>query len=83
MKQAGTSDNFNFNKFINDRKDFRNPSLYEHLVAMCDLDEFGTNFPPVSLFTKKCDFAYKCYKGKKITFSSGKGNSHAILNYMI
>ena len=33
------------NKHLQTRKDFRNPSIYEKLVSMCDLDEFGTNFP--------------------------------------
>ena len=29
-------------------KDFRNPSIYEKLIQFCDIDEFGTNYPPVS-----------------------------------
>ena len=33
------------NKHLQGRKDFRNPSIYEKLVAICNLDEFGTNFP--------------------------------------
>ena len=33
------------NKHLQGRKDFRNPSIYEKLVAVLDLDEFGTNFP--------------------------------------
>ena len=33
------------NKHLQGRKDFRNPSIYEKLVAALDLDEFGTNFP--------------------------------------
>ena len=33
------------NKHLQTRKDFRNPSIYEKLVTICDLDEFGTNFP--------------------------------------
>ena len=28
-------------------KDFRNPSIYEKLIQFCDIDEFGTNYPPV------------------------------------
>ncbi|XP_037073046.1 SAP30-binding protein-like [Pollicipes pollicipes] len=35
---------------MNDRlrshKDFRNPSIYEKLITFCDIDEFGTNYPP-------------------------------------
>lgn len=30
---------------IQNRKDFRNPSIYEKLVSFCKLDEFGTNYP--------------------------------------
>lgn len=38
--------NFNMNKAIQDRKDFRNPSIYEKLVQFCDINELGTNYPP-------------------------------------
>lgn len=31
---------------IERRKDFRNPSIYEKLIAYCDIDEFGSNYPP-------------------------------------
>ncbi|RWS30294.1 SAP30-binding protein-like isoform X1 [Leptotrombidium deliense] len=34
------------NAYIQRRKDFRNPSIYEKLIAYCDIDEFGTNYPP-------------------------------------
>ena len=30
---------------IQNRKDFRNPSIYEKLVSFCKLDEFGSNYP--------------------------------------
>ena len=30
---------------IQNRKDFRNPSIYEKLVSFCNLDEFGSNYP--------------------------------------
>lgn len=33
------------NLHLQGRKDFRNPSIYEKLVAALSLDEFGTNFP--------------------------------------
>ena len=33
------------NNHLQGRKDFRNPSIYEKLVAALNLDEFGTNFP--------------------------------------
>ena len=30
---------------IQDKKEFRNPSIYEKLIEYCDINEFGTNFP--------------------------------------
>lgn len=30
---------------LQQRKDLRNPSIYEKLVEFCNLDEFGTNYP--------------------------------------
>lgn len=34
------------NKMIQERKEFRNPSIYEKLIQYCDIDELGTNYPP-------------------------------------
>jgi hypothetical protein len=34
-----------FGESIQNRKDFRNPSIYEKLVSFCNLDEFGSNYP--------------------------------------
>lgn len=34
------------NKVIQQRKDFRNPSIYEKLIQFCSINEFGTNYPP-------------------------------------
>lgn len=34
------------NRVIQDRKEFRNPSIYEKLIQFCDIDELGTNYPP-------------------------------------
>lgn len=31
---------------IQKRKDFRNPSIYEKLIAFCGIDELATNYPP-------------------------------------
>ena len=35
------------NDTLRAHKDFRNPSIYEKLIQYCDIDEFGTNYPPV------------------------------------
>merc|ERR1719333_488970 len=37
---------YDYNKIIQTKKAFRNPSIYEKLILHCDIDEFGTNFPP-------------------------------------
>ncbi|XP_058792945.1 uncharacterized protein LOC131665218 [Phymastichus coffea] len=34
------------NKVIQNRKDFRNPSIYEKLIQFCNINELGTNYPP-------------------------------------
>lgn len=34
------------NKVIQQRKDFRNPSIYEKLIQFCSINELGTNYPP-------------------------------------
>lgn len=34
------------NKIIQERKEFRNPSIYEKLIQFCDINELGTNYPP-------------------------------------
>lgn len=34
------------NKVIQERKEFRNPSIYEKLIQFCDINELGTNYPP-------------------------------------
>lgn len=33
------------NRNVQERKDFRNPSIYDKLVQFCNLDEVGTNYP--------------------------------------
>lgn len=38
--------NLDMTRVIEERKDFRNPSIYEKLIQFCDIDEFGTNYPP-------------------------------------
>lgn len=34
------------NAVIQQRKDFRNPSIYEKLISFCGINELGTNYPP-------------------------------------
>ncbi|XP_057325770.1 SAP30-binding protein-like isoform X2 [Microplitis mediator] len=34
------------NQAIQQRKDFRNPSIYEKLIQFCSINELGTNYPP-------------------------------------
>lgn len=33
------------NLLIQQRKDIRNPSIYEKLIDYCKIDEYGSNFP--------------------------------------
>lgn len=40
------SGGLNMNKVIQQRKDFRNPSIYEKLIQYCKIDELGSNYPP-------------------------------------
>ena len=37
---------YDLNAVIQQRKGFRNPSIYEKLIQFCEIDEMGTNFPP-------------------------------------
>jgi hypothetical protein len=36
---------YDLNAVIQNKKNFRNPSIYEKLIQFCDIDEHGTNFP--------------------------------------
>ena len=40
------SSNMDMNQIIQQRKEFRNPSIYDKLIQFCDINEFGTNYPP-------------------------------------
>lgn len=40
------SSGLDMNYVIQQRKDFRNPSIYEKLIQFCSINEFGTNFSP-------------------------------------
>ncbi|KAK3602100.1 hypothetical protein CHS0354_030449 [Potamilus streckersoni] len=43
----------NLSASIQNRKDFRNPSIYEKLIEYCGIDEKGTNYPP-EIFDPHC-----------------------------
>lgn len=40
------NEGIDMNKIIQDRKNFRNPSIYEKLIQFCDINELDTNYPP-------------------------------------
>lgn len=40
------TDGLDMNKIIQDKKNFRNPSIYEKLIQFCDINELDTNYPP-------------------------------------
>lgn len=40
------SNDLDMNAVIQQRKDFRNPSIYEKLIQFCGINELGTNYPP-------------------------------------
>ncbi|XP_075534574.1 SAP30-binding protein-like [Dermacentor variabilis] len=46
LYQRKLRDHRDMNASIQMRKDFRNPSIYEKLIAYCGIDELGTNYPP-------------------------------------
>lgn len=48
MYENMRSRNINMNSSIQQRKQFRNPSIYEKLIEHLDIAETGTNYPPVS-----------------------------------
>jgi hypothetical protein len=47
------------NRKIQDRKDFKNPSMYEKLIEHFEIDEAGTNFSK-SIYDPK-SFPPDCY----------------------
>lgn len=46
MHKRMEENSLDMNKLIQERKEFRNPSIYEKLIQFCDIDELGTNYPP-------------------------------------
>ncbi|XP_022911276.1 SAP30-binding protein [Onthophagus taurus] len=41
------SEGLDMNMIIQQKKNFRNPSIYEKLIQFCSINELGTNYPPV------------------------------------
>lgn len=60
MYEKMRTNNMDMNKLIQERKEFRNPSIYEKLIQFCDINELGTNYPPELYdpmqWTSKLDF---------------------------
>lgn len=46
LYQKISNSTFDLNQYIQDKKEFRNPSIYDKLIQFCDINELGTNFPP-------------------------------------
>lgn len=44
LHQKIVNHGFDLNKYIQDKKEFRNPSIYDKLIQFCDINELGTNF---------------------------------------
>ncbi|XP_052743915.1 SAP30-binding protein-like [Bicyclus anynana] len=40
------NEGLDMNKIIQEKKNFRNPSIYEKLIQFCDINESDTNYPP-------------------------------------
>jgi hypothetical protein len=40
------NEGLDMNKIIQDKKNFRNPSIYEKLIEFCHINELDTNYPP-------------------------------------
>lgn len=53
LYQRKLRDRCDMNASIQMRKDFRNPSIYEKLIAYCGIDELGTNYPPETFDPQK------------------------------
>lgn len=46
LHQKISNSEFDLNQYIQEKKEFRNPSIYDKLIQFCDINELGTNFPP-------------------------------------
>merc|ERR1712192_263786 len=75
-----------YNRVIQDKKAFRNPSIYEKLIIHCNIDELGTNFPPhlydghlfgKESFYEELDKGEKALEAKKKLGESAKSQNAA------
>lgn len=46
LHERRLKEGLDLNRNIQNRVDFRNPSIYEKLIEFCGIDEKGTNYPP-------------------------------------
>jgi len=46
MYERMRREGLDLNRIIQNKKTFRNPSIYEKLIDFCHIDQKGTNFPP-------------------------------------
>lgn len=46
INQKIKNSDFDLNQYIQEKKEFRNPSIYDKLIQFCNINELGTNFPP-------------------------------------
>lgn len=51
MYEKMLQNRIDMNMGIQQRKHFRNPSIYEKLIDHLDIEEIGTNYPPVTNFS--------------------------------
>ncbi|VDP14140.1 unnamed protein product [Soboliphyme baturini] len=72
---------YDFNKAIQNRTDFRNPSIYEKLIEHFGIDEIGTNFPK-EVFDphgfKPCDFYDEIAKIQRSLMEKLEKEKHAV-----
>lgn len=45
MQKIELNPDYDLNQYIQQKKSFRNPSIYDKLIQFCGINELGTNFP--------------------------------------
>lgn len=45
VQKMNNNPDYDLNQFIQHKKSFRNPSIYDKLIQYCEINELGTNFP--------------------------------------